>query len=458
VHGRFGIHTTVSGAGPRRQVCEHRRVTAAAPLSDPAPRPWRWLPSLYFAQGLPYVVVMTLAVVLYKNLGVSNTQIALLTSWLYLPWVIKPLWGPVVDLLGTKRRWIVGLQFVVGAALAGVALAVPGPGFLQATLVVFWLMAFASATHDIAADGFYMLALPAPAQAAFVGVRSTFYRLSMIAGQGGLVYLAGVLQQRLGDPATAWAWVFGVLAVFFVLVGAYHAWALPHPAGDRPAPRQGRFRADFATVFAAFFRQPGIGRILAFLLLYRFAEAQLLKLVTPFMLDPRSAGGLGLSTQDVGIAYGTVGVTALTLGGLLGGWVISRAGLKARLWPLMLCMHVPNGLFVALAAWQPQSLAVISAAVAVEQFGYGFGFTAYMVFMLMVAGGPDGQAPHRTAHYALCTGFMALGMMIPGMWAGWLQDRLGYLAFFAWACVATLPSFAAAALLRVPAGFGRRAD
>jgi PAT family beta-lactamase induction signal transducer AmpG len=430
---------------------------AAAPDLRPI-APWRWVPTLYFGQGLPYVVVMTLAVVLYKNLGVSNTDIALLTSWLYLPWVIKPLWGPLVDLLGSKRRWIVGLQFSIGAALGGVALAVPAPGFLQSTLIIFWLMAFASATHDIAADGYYMLALPAGTQAAFVGVRSTCYRLAMIAGQGGLVYLAGRLQQSLGAPALAWAWVFAAMAAFFLALAAWHQWALPRPAGDHAVARGDHFWRDFATVFAAFFRQPGIARILAFLLLYRFAEAQLLKLVTPFMLDPVSAGGLGLQTRDVGIAYGTVGVTALTLGGLLGGWVISRGGLKRLLWPLMLCMHLPNTVFIALALWQPSSLVLVSAAVALEQFGYGFGFTAYMVFLLMVAGGVQGQNEHKTAHYALCTGFMALGMMLPGMWAGWLQAQLGYTHFFIWACVATLPSFAAAALLRIPAGFGRTVD
>ena len=427
-------------------------------MPSAAAHPWRWIPTLYFGQGLPYVVVMTLAVVMYKNLGVSNTEIALVTSWLYLPWVIKPLWGPLVDLLGTKRLWIVALQFAIGAALAGVALALPGPQFLRLTLAVFWLMAFASATHDIAADGFYMLALPQRGQAAFVGVRSTCYRLAMIAGQGGLVYLAGALAERLGSPAAAWAWVFGMMAAFFAALAGWHAWALPRPAADRPVPRGPAFWVDFGGAFAAFFRQPGIARILAFLLLYRFAEAQLLKLVTPFMLDPTSAGGLGLRTQDVGIAYGTVGVTALTLGGLLGGWAIAQGGLKRLLWPLMVCMHAPNLVFVALAAWQPQGLGLVSAAIALEQFGYGFGFTAYLVFMLLVAGGADGSKLHKTAHYALCTGFMALGMMLPGMWAGWLQARLGYPGFFTWACVATLPSFAAAGLVRIPADFGRRGD
>ncbi|MBL0088114.1 MAG: MFS transporter [Ideonella sp.] len=397
---------------------------------------------------------MTLSVVMYKNLGVSNTEIALYTSWLYLPWVIKPLWSPLVDLLGTKRRWIVALQFVVGAALAMVALTLPASDALRLSLAIFWLMAFASATHDIAADGFYLLALPQQRQAAFVGVRSTFYRLAMIAGQGGLVYLAGWLQQRTGRPAQAWALVFGLMAVFFVAVAVWHAWALPRPATDRPTRRDTAFWPGFIEVFAAFFRQPGIGRILAFLLLYRFAEAQLLKLVTPFLLDATAVGGLGLKTQEVGIAYGTVGVIALTVGGLLGGWVISLGGLKRLLWPLMIAMHLPNLIFVALAVAQPQSLWLVSAAVAAEQFGYGFGFTAYMVFMLMVAG--VGQ--HQTAHYAICTGFMALGMMLPGMGAGWLQSQLGYLGFFGWVCVATLPSFVAAAFVQIDPAFGRKAE
>ena len=440
-----------------------------------AARPWRWIPTLYFGQGLPYVTVMTLSVVMYKNLGVSNTEIALYTSWLYLPWVVKPLWSPLVDLLGRKRRWIVALQFMLGAALAMVALALPGPKFLQMSLAVLWLMAFASATHDIAADGFYMLALPQRGQAAFVGVRSTFYRLSMIAGQGGLVYLAGWLQERSSQPVAAWSGVFWLLAALFAAAGCYHAWVLPRPAGDGSAPRSARevaaprsawWWADFVAVFAAFFRKPEIARLLAFLLLYRFAEAQLLKLVTPFMLDPRAAGGLGLRTQDVGVAYGTVGVAALTVGGLLGGWLISRHGLRRLLWPLVLCMHLPNTVFVALALWQPDNLAWVSAAVAVEQFGYGLGFSAYMVYMLMVAGGHDGRpgsdgaggaSVHQTAHYALCTGFMALGMMLPGMAAGWLQQQLGYTHFFIWTCLATLPSFAAAALLRIDPEFGRKA-
>jgi len=431
-------------------------MTASRPHEPPRPRqPWLWIPSLYFAQGLPYVVVMTLSVVMYKNLGFNNTDIALYTSWLYLPWVIKPLWSPLVELLGTKRRWIGAMQFLIGAALAGVALTIPGERALQMTLALFWLMAFASASHDIAADGFYMLALPQRSQAAFVGVRSTFYRLANIGGQGGLVYLAGELQERTGSMVTAWSWVFGVLAVLFGLLALWHSlFSLPRPASDQPSGVQAaQLLPEFLRVFALFFKKPGIWVILGFLLLYRFPEAQLLKLATPFLLDPPAQGGLGLSTKQVGIAYGTVGLTALTLGGLVGGWVISRVGLKRALWPLVLAMHVPNIAFLAMALWLPANLWLISTALAVEQFGYGLGFTAYLMYMILVA-----EGEHKTAHYAICTGFMALGMMLPGMWSGWLQDQLGYTAFFIWVLVATLPSFAMAALLKIPADFGKKAE
>ncbi len=419
----------------------------------PARTPWLWIPSLYFGQAIPYVVVMTLSVVMYKNLGVSNTDIALYTSWLYLPWVIKPLWSPLVDLFRTKRFWIVTLQLVIGAALASVALTLPGPAFFQASLAVFWLMAFSSATHDIAADGFYMHALPSHRQAAFVGVRSTFYRLATLSGQGGLVYLAGSLKEKLGGFAQAWSVVMLVLAVFFVLAGVYHFFVLQKPATDRPVPQTGSLVRDFVRVFGSFFKKPGIGAALAFMLLYRFAESQALKLVTPFLLDPRDIGGLGLTTQQVGLVYGTVGVAALTVGGILGGWIISVYGLKRLLWPMILAMNLPNVVFVSLAVAQPTDVAVISGLLAVEQLGYGFGFAAYLLFMIMTARGEN-----QTAHYAICTGFMALGMMLPGMAAGWIQDQIGYVNFFWWVLAATIPSFTAAALIKIDPGFGKKAE
>ena len=414
-------------------------------------RPWAWIPTLYFGQGLPYVVVMTLSVILYKNLGVSNAEIALYTSWLYLPWVIKPLWSPIVDLLGTKRAWVVVLQFFVGAALALVALTLPAGRFFQLSLAVFWLMAFASATHDIAADGFYLLALAEKEQAAFVGVRSAFYRAAMIAGQGGLVYLAGHLAELTGDTRFAWQLVFGVLAALFVLLFAWHRFVLPRPASDAPVKAPGGLAAGFRETFRSFFARGDILLVLAFLLTFRLGEAQALKLVTPFLLDPRSAGGLALTTAQVGLVYGTIGVLALTVGGIAGGLAISRHGLARWLWPMVLAVHVPNLAFVWLAHAQPAEPALIAGVIALEQLGYGFGFAAYLMYMIRVADGP-----HKTAHYAICTGFMALGMMLPGMASGWIQERLGYPDFFLWVCACTLPSIAVTAFLRIDPDFGRR--
>ena len=426
-------------------------MTHAESRGDGPRSPWWWIPSLYFGQGLPYVVVMTLSVVMYKNLGIGNTEIALYTSWLYLPWVIKPLWSPLVDIVRTKRWWIVTLQLFIGAALAAVALTLPMPGFFQLSLALFWLMAFSSATHDIAADGFYMLALPQHAQAAFVGVRSMFYRISMIAGQGGLVFLAGQLTEATGHPERAWQLVMFVLAAVFMLLFVWHRFMLPRPAVDQPRSDGQPLWAGFVETFTSFFRRPDIGLVLAFLLLFRLGEAQLVKLVTPFLLDPAARGGMGLSTSAVGIVYGTVGVLALTCGGLLGGWVVSQHGLKRWLWPMVAAIHAPNLLFVALAVWQPGDAWLIAVAVALEQFGYGFGFAAYLLFMIMVSDGPS-----KTAHYALCTGFMALGMMLPGMASGWLQQQLGYVNFFVWVCVATLPSVVVAAFVRIPPEFGKK--
>jgi PAT family beta-lactamase induction signal transducer AmpG len=425
------------------------------PAADRASRPWAWIPTLYFGQGVPYVVVMTLSVIMYKNLAISNTDIALYTSWLYLPWVIKPLWSPVVDMFKTKRYWILALQLFIGASLALVALTLPMPHFFQITLAVFWLMAFSSATHDIAADGFYMLALRPHEQAAFVGVRSTFYRIAMIAAQGGLVFVAGKIGEATGNVIFAWSMVFFILAGLFLALFAYHRVVLPTPDSDRATAEGESASKAFVTTFVSFFARKDIAVVLAFLLLFRFGEAQALKLVAPFLLDPASKGGLGLTTAEVGIVYGTIGVFALTAGGLLGGYAISRHGLKQWLWPMLACIHLPNLAFVFLAYQLPTNLYLIGGAIAVEQFGYGFGFAAYMLFMIKVAGDQDG-GKHKTAHYAICTGFMALGMMLPGMASGWIQEQLGYAHFFVWVCIATLPSIFATAFVKLDAGFGKK--
>jgi len=382
---------------------------ASAPdATTKAANAWAWIPSLYFAQGIPYVMVTTLSVIMYKNLNVSNTEITFYTGWLSLPWVIKPLWSPLVDMFRTKRFWIVALQLIIGAALASIALTLPTSHFFQLSLAVFFLIAFSSATHDIAADGFYMLALPEHQQAAFVGVRSTFYRLAMLAGQGGLVLLAGALTQSTGSVVLAWQIVMAVVGSVFILLGVYHRFMLPQPVADVAslAQHDRNPSSEFLATFISFFKRRDIFLILAFLLTYRLGEAQALAVFKLFMLDKSAQQGLGLSTSDVGFVYGTIGVIALTLGGLLGGYVVSRGGLKKWLWPMLLAVHVPNLAFVYLAYVLPTNIAVISGAIALEQFGYGFGFVAYLLFMIMVADGGKTSPPnlHKTAHYAICTG------------------------------------------------------
>ena len=413
--------------------------------------PWLWVPSLYFGQAIPYVVVMTLSVLMYKDRGVGNDDIAFYTSWLYLPWVIKPLWSPLVDMFRTKRWWIVSLQLAIGAALALVGFTMHLPGYFQLSLAVLWVMAFFSATHDIAADGFYMLGLKQYQQAAFVGVRSTFYRLASIVGGGALALLAGTLTTATGDVGFAWSVVFFVLAAIFIGLFAWHSVVLERPLEDHAVARSDNKLQEFFATFGAFFSKRDIWLILGFILTFRLGEAQLLKLAIPFMKDPVASGGLGMTTGQVGIAYSTIGILALTLGGLLGGLAISRLGLKRCLWLMVFAVHIPDLVFVYLAMAQPQDFYLISAFIALEQFGYGFGFTAMMLYMIMISDGP-----HKTAHYAICTGLMALGMMVPGMFSGRIQEFLGYQHFFVYVCFMTLPAFAMAALVKIDPQFGKK--
>ncbi len=415
--------------------------------------PWCWIPTLYMAEGLPNVLVASVSVVLYKNLGVSNADIAFYTGWLYLPWVIKPLWSPVVDLLKTRRQWIWATQFCLGAMLAAIALTIPAPHFFQMTLAFFWLVAFSSATHDIAADGFYMLATTEREQSFFNGIRSTFYRVATILAQGELVSLVGKMHERGGDFASVWSAAFAIVAGIFFCFGIYHFFILPKPEIDTPkaiGPPE-NFSAEFFKTFGTFFRKPKILLLLSFLLLYRLGEAQLVKMVQPFLLDPRAAGGLGLTDDQLGLIYGKSGIAALMLGGIFGGFAVARRGLKFWLWPMLLAIHLPDAVFIWLAYAQPESLFAIGAGVAVEQFGYGFGFTAFMLYMIYIARGE-----HRTAHYAICTGFMALGMMLPGMGSGWLEEHLGYAHFFIWVILATIPSFIVALFIPLETEFGKR--
>lgn len=412
-----------------------------------------WVPSLYVAEGIPYIIAMTVSVVLYKRLGISNTDIALYTSWFYLPWVIKPLWSPLVDMYRTKRSWIVAMQLLISLSLLSVAIAIPTTGFFRATAILFWIMAFSSATHDIAADGFYMLGLRQDEQAAFVGVRTTFYRIAAIAAKGGVVIMAGYLEIRGFPVASAWSLTFFVVAAVFTVLFLYHLFILPRPVPDRPAPvasPQHRV-SDFFRIMILFFKKKDIVALLAFFLFYRFAETQLVKMVAPFLLDPPARGGLGLTTSEVGIVYGTGGVIALMLGGLLGGYAVYKRGLKYWLWGMVCAMHLPDLIFVYLSYALPRNLLLINLAVAIEQFGYGFGFTAFIMVMLLAA-----EGEYKTVHYAIGTGIMALGMMLPAMFSGWIQEMLGYRHFFLWVVLSTIPGFIVTALIKVDPEFGKK--
>ena len=414
--------------------------------------PWTWVPSLYYAEGLPYAMVMIVSVVMYKRLDISNTDIALYTSWLYLQWVIKPLWSPLVDILKTKRFWIVTMQLLIGAGLAGVALTIPASNFFQLTLAFFWLLAFSSATHDIAADGLYMLGLPSHDQAWFVGIRNTFYRFAIITGQGLLVILAGWLEIRTGNTKLAWSIIMGIMSGLFILFCIYHRWILPRPKSDNSSADITAADAvkRFFRVFAAYFKKPQISLTITFILLYRFGEAQLVKIAPLFMLDTLEAGGLGLTTAEYGFVYGTMGIIMLTLGGIAGGMVAAKFGLKSWIVLMALAMKLPDLVYVYMAYAQPESYLLVTLFVALEQFGYGFGFTAYLLFMMMIS-----QGEHKTAHYAICTGFMALGMMIPGMFSGAVQEAIGYQNFFIWVMAATLPGLLLIKFLTIDPEYGK---
>ncbi len=396
--------------------------------------PWLFIPSLYFAEGLPYVLINTVSVILYKKMGVDNTAIAFWTSWLYLPWVIKMFWGPVVDLYSTRRAWVLSTQLAMGLAMFFIAGVLNVKGYFFPSLGAFIAGAFISATYDIACDGYYMLALSEEDQAFFVGLRAGFYRLAMIFGSGFLVYLAGRIEVSTENIAWSWTVALGVSGGIFLLAAAYHLFVLPRPERDKR--RTGRDTADtasFGEVFGAYFRQEKVGVLIAFILLYRLGEAMLLKLVTPFLLDGKAAGGMGLATTDVGLVYGTVGILCLVAGGIAGGWLISRYGLRRCIWPMALVLNLPDLFYVYLAVAQP-GVAMAYPLVALEQFGYGMGFTVFTVYLMYSARGP-----YATSHYAISTGIMALGMMLPGFLSGWLQKQVGYPTFFAIVCMLTIP-------------------
>lgn len=428
--------------------------------------PWWWIPTLYFAEGIPYFIVNNISVIMFNNMGMPKGEMAMFTSLLYLPWVIKPLWSPFVDIIKTKRWWVTAMQIVMSFAFAALAFSLPhlspeiivsggtSVSLFTMTLVLFWITAFASATHDIAADGFYMLALQPKEQSVFVGIRSTFYRLASIFGQGVLVVIAGLLEKNLGDIPQAWSATMLISAVLFAALTLWHIFRLPSPDADslrqEGASAKGIIK-EFGRTFVTFFRKKYICIALLFMLLYRLPEAFLVKMMNPFLLDPLSEGGLGLSTETVGLVYGTIGVAALTVGGILGGIAASKWGLKKSLWPMAMALTLPCLSFVFLAAFQPESLWLISSCVALDQFGYGFGFTAYMLYLIYFS---DGE--FKTAHYSLCTAFMALSMMLPGMVAGYIQESLGYTNFFIFVMICCIVTVGVTLMVKVDPEYGRK--
>ncbi|UFH45399.1 MFS transporter [Flavobacterium galactosidilyticum] len=414
-------------------------------------RPWYWIPVLNFASGFPYVIIISVSVLMYKNLGISNEDIGLYTSLLYLPWVIKPLWSPFIDLYGTKRKWFLSMQLLISIAFLIVGLIIPANQFFILSLAVFWVAAFASASNDVASDGFYMLALEKEQQSFFLGIRSTFYRASMLTGNGLIILLAGYLEHRFGNNVQAWSYTMIFVGIVMSILTVYNYFATPK--AELSIKFGENEEKSFGKVFGSFFKKKQIGLILAFILLFRLGESQLLKMLTPFLVDPISDGGMGLQTEDVGIIYGTFGLIALTIGGILGGIAISRHGLGKWMLPMILAMHLPIIGFVLLSHFHPSSVIYIYLTVIAEQFGYGFGFAAFMMYLIYVAEGES-----KTSHYSIATGFMALGMMLPGMVSGYIQDYLGYGNFFIWVFIATIPGLILSRFLIFPKEFGKKQE
>lgn len=424
-------------------------------------KPWAWIPSLYFAEGMPYAIVVTVAVLMYKRLGLSNTDAVFYTSWFSIPWIIKPFWSPIVEILRSNRWWIITTQMLIGASMAGVALTLQAPNYIQWSLCCFWIIAFSSATHDIAADGFYIQALSSHEQALYVGIRSTLYRLATMFGQGLLVMAAGLLEVYTRAPRQAWGITMGVAAFFMLSISIYHKFMLPYTIkSERTGFKQGW--QDFTDTILDFFNKPGIIVAIIFLLTYRLPEALLGRITPLFMLEVTEKGGMAMTTAEIGLVQGTIGLIGLILGGILGGVAIAHNGFKKWLWPMVMSMSIPNLLYVALAYYQPEQMWffmpdlvvdkiwIVAMSYFIEQFGYGFGFTAYMLFMIHFS-----QGTSATAHYAFCTGFMALSLL-PGAIAGWLQESLGYYQFFVVVMALTPLTFIAASIINVPSKFGQK--
>lgn len=431
----------------------HDALASTSSAKSCTPSPWSWVPSLYFAEGLPYAIVLLQSIAMYSMLELSNAEIAFYTGWLYLPWVIKPIWGPLVDVFFQKRICIVAMQLFIGGACAGVALLLPTTWQIQGTLALFWLIAFASATHDIAADGMYMLGLDEGDQALFVGSRSLFYRLAMLFGQGGVFLFVGILSEHL-DVAVSWSIAFLLLSVFILALGFYHLKMLPKlESAKREHVTVGAVLSETFHVFALYFKRKDIGLIVSFIFLFRLGESQLTKLIIPFLINSREVGGLGLSAASSASLYGIVGVFSLLVGGILGGVLIAKQGLRKWIIPMVLILNIPDLFYLFLAWIQTDNLFLVGGAISLEQFGYGFGSSAFMMYLIMTS-----EGKYQTAFYSIATGLMALGMMLPGMLAGYVQEYLGYSLFFVWVFVMTIPGLVLAFRIRneIDVNYGKK--
>ena len=416
-------------------------------------KPWFWIPLLNFASGFPYIIITSVSVLMYKKLGISNEDIGVYTSLLYLPWVIKPLWSPFIDLHGTKRKWFLSMQMIISIVFLIVGFAIPLNNFFLLSLALFWVAAFASASNDVATDGFYLLALQKEQQSLFLGIRNTCYRLAMLTGNGLIVLFAGYLEHKYGDNTKAWSYTMVFVGILMVFLTIYNFFSTPTIEENTIETKAEDEQKSFVTVFASFFKKKQIGLVLAFILVFRLGESQLLKMITPFLVDPKSVGGMGLETEDVGLIYGTFGLIALLLGGILGGITISQQGLTKWMLPMILTMHLPILGFILLAHFHPDSIYYVYLVVILEQFGYGFGFAAFMMYLIYVAEGES-----KTSHYSIATGFMALGMMLPGMLSGYIQQYLGYGNFFIWVLLATVPGIILSRFLIFPKDYGKKTD
>ena len=418
--------------------------------------PWIWVPTLYFAEGLPYFIVNNISALIFVKMGMGNAEMALHTSLLYLPWLIKPFWSPFVDILKTKRWWVVVMELLLTACFLLTAFSIPSlsketisAGEVPATtfritLAIFWITAFASATHDIAADGFYMLGLSGKEQSLFVGIRSTFYRIASLFVLGALVVFAGILELRFDSIPLSWKFALLLIAIIFGAISLLHLFLLPKPSDDKPRNTAAKeILKDFGNTFATFFKKPLAWYGIAFMLLYRLPEAFTLKIVPAFLVDSTEHGGLALSTVNYGLINNTIGVIGLVTGGIFGGWLISRAGLKKSLWSMGLSLALPCGAYLAMSLMHTVPLWLIGTFVAIEQFGYGFGFTAYMMYMILVS-----EGEFKTSHYSLCTAFMAASIMLPGLFAGALQEAMGYSGYFIFVMVSCLATVAAVLIAR----------